>query len=183
VWVEDRAALFHQWHPVANHQTGNLLTDAAWLEMMRHYVSSSRRPGRNPSGWGELMARGERRVYRFVDPETCRLRGSPPADVFADDPADIDSLSRLGEVLAALPSGQALAIRGADFPRHTVGKDRAIRCANALLAAVGVSLRCGYPVNRLHPLVEALAERGEGFCGDYFFGVADPAGSTLLLKQ
>lgn len=182
-WVEDRTALFHQWHPVANHQIGNLITDIGWTEILRHYLASRRQLVRNPAEWGQLVAKGERSVYRFVDPETRTLRRTVPAQVFDDDPADVDSLVRLCQALDALPPGQAMVVRRADFPRRTAWKDSAIRRSNNLLAALGVSIRCGYPVNRLHPFVEALVERGEGYCEDYFFGLTDLAGATLLLKR
>lgn len=182
VWVNDRTAIYHQWHPPVDWETDGFMPDGLWPRMQTYFYRSRDRLVRNTESWGRLLAPEDRPVFGFLDFESRSLLEDDRLERF--DPR-CDSGREAGKLVSAfweLPPGHALAVAGASFPGRRGWADGLLRLANGALRRAGTSTRIGYPPNVVHSFVAELAESAADQLGDLYLDFPANGGVSLLVR-
>lgn len=182
VWLEDRTAIYHQWHPRRDFKTGGVLPAGEWARMERHLIQHRERVERNPGGWGEVQATEDRPILRFADPETGGLHQPDRIEVF-DAPVHSEQAS--GELIRRLwdlPEGRALGVLGSSLPRRRPSVDLLIRFANRALAAFSPGTALAYRPNLVHEILATTVEEDRARFSDYYLDFPALGGVSLVTR-
>jgi len=182
VWMNDKTAMFHQWHPPVDVKTAGLMPDGHWARMQCHYYRYADQVVRNGDDWGRVYKCDDRPVFRFLDFEKGRLIPSSDLAMFEgrfDNNRDVGNFVRQ---FWELPSGHALALDGANLPQRFGWLDKALGGINRGLRVLGTQARVGYAPNLLHAYLVEFIEDNRDIVLDYYLGFPERNGASLLMR-
>jgi len=183
-WIEDIAFLFHQWHPTCSGRDRGLGWALNWYRMLSYYETVRVEGARRLQEWGLLTRSEDRAAYRFVHSDSLDfIQKHTQLLSYSYDPADADSITGFLRGVYRLNSGEAMAVGGAKWPPRSELKDRGMRIANGILAAMRISLRFGYPENILHALVNDFIFTNPELVDDYFIQCGKKGDWTVLVRK
>lgn len=180
-WIDDRADLFHQWHPRHDFKTDGYLPHGLWGHMERYFQRNRGRCVRNGDGWGRRIEVGERAVWQFVDPAEERLRPTPTVEWFNKPVWMEREAGNLVRSVWELSPGSAMVVHGTEYPRRWAVVAGALRVANRILKPLQTGV--GFPPNLVHAQLVALAEDPAGPVEDYHLSLADMGGIALVVRN
>lgn len=181
-WLDERTYLFHQWHPTVDWHTPGLMPPGLWGRLEAYRLSRQGEVVRNAEGWGEIVETAQRPVFGFLDPGRGQLRERPELVVFDRSPTSNKETGNLVKTFWDLPSGHALAIDHAFFPRRGRGLDQLLRLANRGLRAFGAPSRLDYGANVLHDFLDGFIAEHRSLIADYHLGFPARDGVSVLVR-
>ena len=184
-WLNDHtdAYLLHQWHPTADYETPGYMPEGWWIRIEMYYYQNLGIVMRNREDWGALHTADQREVFRFLAVDEMRLIDSPALthlELRPDSPYSIDKFQR---VFMALPSGRAVAVHQAAYPRVGKSVARFFRFSNRVLRRLGIPFGIDYRKNSLHSYLAALLQDRQELVADYFLNIPAHSGTTIIVKR
>lgn len=164
-------AMYHQWHRRADYWAPHF-PDGAFGRMRTHLIRQRGIVPRNGENWGRVLTAEDRPVFQFMDVDAQKLH---PNDVQILDlpPESNQSVMDFAEAFYNLPSGQALALHHAGFPRVS-------RRTGALLRITRRLGPIGYTKNRLHAFLVDFIELNPDLVRDYYLNLQ--GGVSVVVK-
>ena len=182
VWLDQRATIYHQWHPPIDWETAGFMPDGLWPRMQAYFYRSRDRLVRNSDRWGRVLTPEDRPVFGFLDFDGRRLRTDDRLKSFD---GRYDSGREAGRLVGAfweLPPGHGLAVPGASFPGRRRWTDGLLRGANSVLRCAGSPTRLGYPPNVVHSFMAELSETDGDRLADLYLDFPADGGVSLLVR-
>jgi glycosyltransferase involved in cell wall biosynthesis len=180
--LNDKSAMFHQWHPSANYNVRDLLPEGVMGRMETHFHRYQHETLRNNDNWGKLYTRENRPVLRFVDADNLTLRECPELHVLNLPPTENQSIGTISATFFyELPSGHALAVNNAFFPKRTPQTDFILKWANRFAYRVSRGTQFDYPTNKLHNFVVNFVE-ARTIVADYYLNLPVMNGVNVIVK-
>ncbi len=182
VWMNDKTAMFHQWHPPVDVKTAGLMPDGQWARMQCHYYRYTDQIVRNTDDWGRIYTASDRPVFRFLDFENQRLIPSDDLVMFEgrfDNNRDVGSFVRR---FWELPSGHALAVNDAHLPRRYAWLNKVLGGMNRSLRILKTQTRVGYAPNLFNAYLAEFIAQNRDAVSDYYLGFPERNGVSLLMR-
>lgn len=182
VWLDERATIYHQWHPTLDWETAGFMPDGLWPRMQAYFYRCRDRLVRNSESWGRLLTPEDRPVFAFLDFDRRRLRTDERLVHFD---GRCDSGREAGRLVGAfweLPRGHALAVLGASFPGRRRWADGLLRAADVVLRRAGSPTRLGYPPNAVHSFIAELVDADSDRLADLYLDFPADGGVSLLVR-
>lgn len=182
-WLNDKTAMFHQWHPSADYETRTIMPDTIWSAMQIHYQVHLNDIVRNDSNWGQIHTRENRPVFQFINADTNTLIEQECLHIINLPPEQNGSVARLAyDFIHDLPAGHAYAVNHAFFPKRSKQADRIFAVTNRLLRILRLNhTRADYAQNRLHSYIIDLIT-DDRLLSDYYLNLPAQNGMTVLVR-
>ena len=191
-WSTEYTRVFHQWHPVTDQPSAGYLSDniygrnmpyGTWSRKLNYSILSREKIIRNSDNWGHIHKTEERQVFRYLDPDEHKLIDSEKVVTLDLIPDDNISTGKVAEAFYDLPSGHALAVNHAFYPRHTKLLDVFIKYTNKVLDKLNRgTAEIDYRHNLLHSFLYEFIENQKDIIADYFLGLKVSDGLTVLVR-
>ena len=182
-WLNDKTAMYHQWHPSADFTMQNLIPDGVKSRNETYFQRNQHIVIRNNMDWGKIHTMENRLALCFVDVDNQTLRDDDTLEILTLDPSKSDSISALStKFFYDLPSGHALAVNHAFFPKRTTQSDMMFRWLNRLFYRISRGIPLHYSVNHLHNFIVNFVELPAPHIADYYLGLPVMNGVSVLVK-
>jgi glycosyltransferase involved in cell wall biosynthesis len=183
VWLNNHTALYHQWHPSPHYLLAHGMPEGYWGRACLHQYRNAANPLRNPAGWGALKTADQRPSLLHVDFNASTVLDSPQLHWLSLAPYSNLSLGPLARELCNLPSGHALAVNNAFYPRSYPLLFHSFRAINKLLRSAGSDSQFDFLPNRVHALIAELIGSDFDLISDYYLCFPYRNGTSILVKK
>jgi len=181
-WLNDQTRMYHQWHPQRNFKTDGFMPELLWGSMQMHFWRYKQQLLRNDENWGRILREDDRPVFAYLDFAQNALRMNKNFLFFDEQPGDIASMGKLAHQFWQLPSGHALGINHAAYPKRSQTTSSLMRYANHAFKRLGVNIRLGYDRNQLHTFLIDLMANNRELISDYYLDFPAQDGVSVLVR-
>jgi hypothetical protein len=182
VWLNDHTSMFHQWHPQVNMMSRGFWPGGLWGRLADHMQRHKNVVVRNSEQWGQVRTTEERSVFRFLDFAKSELIESNDLILLDVAPHRNEMQAFLAKGFWELPSGHALAVNHAFYPRRQKWVDQCFKYLNQVLYMLGIPTGVDYSPNLLHSFLIEFIERNQDQIADYYLGFPAMNGVSVLVK-
>jgi len=182
LWLNDQTYIFHQWHVQVDYSTSDFMPQGFWGRANVHYHRYLDQLIRNDGHWGYARRPDERKVFKYLDIEKQQLIACPDLIVFEDQVFRNEPLGDFVKLFFELPSGNALAVNHAFFPRRRRSTNILLKMLNRVVHLARMDSAADYSFNRLHSFILEFIEFNPDLVADYYLGFPALQGVSILVR-
>jgi glycosyltransferase involved in cell wall biosynthesis len=181
--LNDKSAMFHQWHPTVTYENRSVMPDTVWSRMQIHYQVHINDIVRNDASWGQLHTRADRPVFRFVDADANTLIEQYCLHDFDFPPEQNTSVAWLAyQFIHSLPPKHAYAVNHAFFPQRSKQTEQVFKLTNKLYRLLRLkNVHADYSQNRLHSYINDFIDEKQ-LLADYYLNLPLKNVITVLVR-